>query len=228
MERTWRRAAWPPFIARQMALSTTAFCFGVSGAVYSRRMPAASQNATKAALVNSPALSMRKHPRGPLPFRSARKRRVRLSTPRRPASTARKRRVPTAGSSKSSRDDPSDGRSSDRSSSTVTKSSKDRNGVKAPFDMAKHVFHLLFLEVDLDRSGCIDNKEFGEMLLQLGKNIGPDVARRCVVSNDIDRSDTIEADEFVDFMTHEFLAPALPSPGVLCETSVNRAWTIPR
>ncbi|CAB1120295.1 unnamed protein product [Ectocarpus sp. CCAP 1310/34] len=50
MERTWRRAAWPPFMARQMALSTTAFCFGVSGAVYSRRMPAASQNATKAAL----------------------------------------------------------------------------------------------------------------------------------------------------------------------------------
>ncbi|CAB1116749.1 unnamed protein product [Ectocarpus sp. CCAP 1310/34] len=39
-------------------------------------MPAASQNATKAALVNPPALSMRKHPRGPLTFRSARKRRV--------------------------------------------------------------------------------------------------------------------------------------------------------
>ncbi|CAN0238770.1 unnamed protein product [Ectocarpus sp. 12 AP-2014] len=94
--------------------------------------------------------------------------------------------------------------------------------------MAKHVFHLLFLEVDLDRSGCIDNKEFGEMLLQLGKNIGPDVARHCIVSYDIDRSNTIEADEFVDFMTHEFLAPALPSPGVLCETSGNRAWTIPR
>ncbi|CAM9700959.1 unnamed protein product, partial [Ectocarpus sp. 12 AP-2014] len=152
----------------------------------------------------------------------------RSSTPRRPASAARKRRVPTAGSSESSRDDPSDGRSSDCSSSTVTKCSRNRDDVNTPFDMAKHVFHLLFLEVDLDRSGCIDNKEFGEMLLQLGKNIGPDVARHCIVSYDIDRSNTIEADEFVDFMTHEFLAPALPSPGVLCETSGNRAWTIPR
>lgn len=49
-------------------------------------------------------------------------------------------------------------------------------------------------------------------------------------SYDIDRSNTIEAAEFVDFMTHEFLAPALPPPGVLCElsSSGNVAWDIPR
>lgn len=52
--------------------------------------------------------------------------------------------------------------------------------VKTPFDLAKHMFDLLFLEADVDQSGCIDSAEFGEMLMQLGRNIGPDVARHCI------------------------------------------------
>ncbi|CAB1110873.1 unnamed protein product [Ectocarpus sp. CCAP 1310/34] len=74
MARMWRRAAWPPFMARHMALSTTAFCLGVSGAVYSRQVPAASQNEVNAEPVKSPPLSMRKHPGVPMPFMSARNR----------------------------------------------------------------------------------------------------------------------------------------------------------
>lgn len=34
-----RRAAWPPFISHQIALSTTAFCCGLPGAVYSAADP---------------------------------------------------------------------------------------------------------------------------------------------------------------------------------------------
>eukprot|EP00752_Nemacystus_decipiens_P004848 g4411.t1 len=97
-----------------------------------------------------------------------------------------------------------------------------------PFDVATHLFDLLFLEADIDQSGCIDHAEFGSLLRSLGRDIGPDVARHCIVSYDIDRSNTIEAAEFVDFMTHEFLAPALPPPGVICETTSNTAWEIPR
>ncbi|CAB1108492.1 unnamed protein product [Ectocarpus sp. CCAP 1310/34] len=74
MARMWRRAAWPLFMARHMALSTTTFCLGVSGAVYSRRMPAASRNEMNAEPVNSPPLSMRKHPGVPMPFMSVRNR----------------------------------------------------------------------------------------------------------------------------------------------------------
>lgn len=47
-------------------------------------------------------------------------------------------------------------------------------------------------------------------------------------SYDIDRSNTIETDEFIDFMTQEFLASAPPPPGQICEASSEHLWEIPR
>lgn len=52
--------------------------------------------------------------------------------------------------------------------------------VKTPFDVAKHVFDLLFLQVDEDRSGCVDSAEFGKMLRELGREISPNVVRHCL------------------------------------------------
>lgn len=52
--------------------------------------------------------------------------------------------------------------------------------VKTPFDVAARVFELLFSEADVDRSGCIDHAEFGELLRRLGREIGPDVAKHCL------------------------------------------------
>lgn len=52
--------------------------------------------------------------------------------------------------------------------------------MKTPFDLAKHVFELLFLEADVDRSGRIDYAEFGEVLRKLGKDVSPEVARHYI------------------------------------------------
>lgn len=47
-------------------------------------------------------------------------------------------------------------------------------------------------------------------------------------SYDIDQSNTIETDEFIDFMTQEFLAFASPPPGQIFEASSEQLWEIPR
>ena len=73
-EGMWRRAAWSPFNACQIAFSTTLLCLDVSEAMYSRQIPAASQNSANSRPVNSPPSFMRKHHGGPMPFMSARKR----------------------------------------------------------------------------------------------------------------------------------------------------------
>ena len=67
-----RRASWLPFIARQIAFSTTVLCCGLPGAVPSWRIPAESQNPTKLRPVNSPPLSVRKQRGRPMAFISAR------------------------------------------------------------------------------------------------------------------------------------------------------------
>ncbi|CAM9332458.1 unnamed protein product, partial [Hapterophycus canaliculatus] len=151
----------------------------------------------------------------------------RTSTSGRPSRAKRERPVsPT--SARASRSFPGSPISSPRGSSGSPSGDGTEDHIKTPFDVAKHVFDLLFLQADEDRSGCIDSAEFGEMLRQLGRNISPNVVRHCLASYDIDRSNTIEAAEFVDFMTHEFLAPALPAPGVLCEATGNSAWEVPK
>lgn len=54
------------------------------------------------------------------------------------------------------------------------------SSLKTPFDLAKHVFELLFLEADVDRSGRIDHAEFGELLRKLGKDVSPEVTRHYI------------------------------------------------
>ena len=53
-------------------------------------------------------------------------------------------------------------------------------GPTSPFDVATHVFELLFGDADKDQSGCIDDGEFRTLLLELGREIGRDVARHCL------------------------------------------------
>lgn len=50
----------------------------------------------------------------------------------------------------------------------------------SPFGVATHVFELLFSFADKDNSGRIDDEEFRELLLGLGREIGCDVARHCI------------------------------------------------
>ena len=51
---------------------------------------------------------------------------------------------------------------------------------RTPFDLAKYVFELLFFEVDVDWSGCINHEEFGELLRKLGVDVSPEIVKHCI------------------------------------------------
>lgn len=52
--------------------------------------------------------------------------------------------------------------------------------VNTPFEIAKHLFELVFFEADTDMSGCIDHREFVGLLRELGRDVGEDVAQHCL------------------------------------------------
>lgn len=53
-------------------------------------------------------------------------------------------------------------------------------GPTSPFEVATHVFELLFNDADKDQSGRIDDGDFRTLLQELGREIGRDVARHCL------------------------------------------------
>lgn len=107
----------------------------------------------------------------------------RMSASKRPSSANRERPVSATNkrATRASRSFPGSPIGSPRGDAgAASKGDGTEHNMKTPFDVAKHVFDLLFLQADVDRSGCIDSAEFGEMLRQLGRSIPPNVVRHCL------------------------------------------------
>jgi hypothetical protein len=62
----------------------------------------------------------------------------------------------------------------------------------------------LFEEVDRDGSGEIDREEFGQLMEEIGLGLTPEQLDEIYTTYDADDSNTIELDEFLIFLKHEY------------------------
>ncbi|KAG5175366.1 hypothetical protein JKP88DRAFT_351489 [Tribonema minus] len=98
--------------------------------------------------------------------------------------------------------------------------------VRSEGEVAQALFECLFAASDEDGNRAVDARELRALLAALGDARADASARACLLKYDVDRSGTIEREEFADFMVGTCMTPPRVAPGTLCDAS-GAPWAIP-